>query len=66
MTVELDFESWFSVDEPKNEQEWSQFFLDYLIPFPVSVIGSTNNEEGQRVIALNSWTVDVTKIENND
>jgi hypothetical protein len=66
MTVELDFESWFEQDEPKTEHEWSQFFLDHLTPYPASVIGTTHEEHGQQLIALNSWSIDVTKIEYND
>lgn len=60
MTVELDCESWMGDDiEPKTKEEWSEFFMKYLDL--KSIIGS-ETENGQEIIALNRFSIDVTEV----
>jgi hypothetical protein len=62
MTVELDCESWMDDDiEPKNKAEWTEFFMKYLIEHPKSIIGS-ETENGQEIIALDSFSIEVTDV----
>lgn len=62
MTLELDCVSWM-VDEnyPRSKDEWTEFFMKYLIEYPRSIIGS-ETENGQEIIALNSFSIEVTDV----
>ena len=62
LSLELDCESWMDEDiEPKTKEEWTEFFMKYLIEYPKSIIGS-ETENGQEIIALNSFSIEVTDV----
>ena len=62
LTLEHDFESWMGEDiEPKSKEQWTNFFMKYLIEYPKSIIGS-ETEDGQEIIALNSYSIEVTEV----
>ena len=62
LLLELDCESWMGEDiEPKTKEQWTDFFMKYLIEYPKSIIGS-ETENGQEIIALNSYSIEVTEV----
>lgn len=62
MTLELDCVSWMDDEiEPRSKDEWAEFFMKYLIEYPRSIIGS-ETEKGQEIIALNSFSIEVTDV----
>jgi hypothetical protein len=59
LSLELECESWMEKSiEPKTKQEWTDFFMKYLIESPKSIIG--NNQE---IIALHNCSIEVTEVE---
>lgn len=62
LELELECESWMDGDiEPKTKEQWSEFFMKYLIEHPKSIIGY-ETENGQEIIALNSFSIEVTDV----
>lgn len=62
LLLELECESWMNENiEPKNKEQWTDFFMKYLIEYPKSIIGA-ETENGQEIIALDSFSIEVTEV----
>jgi hypothetical protein len=62
LKLELDFESWMDESiEPKTNEEWEAFFKKHLIPYPVSIIGSEEDDK-QHIISLNEMSIEVIDV----
>ena len=60
LSIEIDFESWFSKHrEPKTKEDWQEFFETHFRP-ESSVLG-VDDGENQDMIAMNSLLVCVTE-----
>jgi hypothetical protein len=63
LTIEIDFESWFD-NEPKNNQEWIEYFLTYFIT-ESGVIGVDSGDGNCNLISIISTEITNFKITNN-
>ena len=62
LKVEIDFESWMDIEnEPKNKQDWREFFMRHLIEYPKSILGE-EIDGVQKIISLNNVFIDVIQI----
>ena len=54
ITIEIDFDSWFSDGKiPKTKESWAEFFYNFYMP-DSQVIGIDEGEGEQEMICLNT------------